>query len=609
MLKATDCANKANGIGKMVCELCGEEMGYGTIKFEHAWVDTILEAATCTEDGLKNRECTVCGEIEEEVVIPATGEHDYVETFIDANCTEPAKYGTICVVCGLAKGDLKVVEGSEALGHEWEEDVIEAGCENAAGVLKTCLVCGEKELVEFTGENAVAALGHKEVAKDIAATCHATGTEGRTVCERCGEEIVAGTEVEINPDNHVLKEDGILVEATCSKAGTARYVCEHGCEYVTYKAYYADHAWSAEKVDNAGTCVYKECTVCGTIEIIETIVEADCENHTFVDVKGFAATDTKDGLTDGKKCSKCGLILYGCEKIPMITCVHEAGEVVIENEVQPTCAKEGSFDEVVYCVLCENEISRTTKKIDKVAHTEEVVPGKAATCTDDGLTDGIKCSVCGVTIKAQEKIPALGAENHVEEILPGREATCKEVGLTEGTKCSVCGAIVKAQEEIPALAHTEVVIEGKAATCTEAGYAESKVCSVCETVIAEATVIPALGHTEFVVPGKAATCAESGLSEGKICEVCFAVIVEQTEIPALGHTEEVIPGTGATCGESGLTDGIKCSVCGEVLKAQEEVTVAHSYSVSYDFNEDYTKKLKIYTCTKCGHTYSEEEDF
>ena len=40
------------------------------------------------------------------------------------------------------------------------------------------------------------------------------------------------------------------------------------------------------------------------------------------------------------------------------------------------------------------------------AHTEETVAGKAATCTEAGLTDGKKCSVCGETIVAQEEIPA-----------------------------------------------------------------------------------------------------------------------------------------------------------------------------------------------------------
>lgn len=41
-------------------------------------------------------------------------------------------------------------------------------------------------------------------------------------------------------------------------------------------------------------------------------------------------------------------------------------------------------------------------------HTVEVIPGKAATATEDGLTDGEKCAVCGEILKAQEVIPATG---------------------------------------------------------------------------------------------------------------------------------------------------------------------------------------------------------
>ena len=129
---------------------------------------------------------------------------------------------------------------------------------------------------------------------------------------------------------------------------------------------------------------------------------------------------------------------------------HTAGKPVRENEVAATCAKEGSYDEVVYCTECEEELSRETKIIAKIAHTEEAVPGKPATCTETGLTEGTKCSVCGDVLKAQEEIPALG---HKEEVVKGKAATCTEKGLTDGTKCSVCGDVLKAQEEISMLPH------------------------------------------------------------------------------------------------------------------------------------------------------------
>jgi len=49
----------------------------------------------------------------------------------------------------------------------------------------------------------------------------------------------------------------------------------------------------------------------------------------------------------------------------------------------------------------------------------------------------------------------IGEEHtHIEEIIPGKEPTCGETGLTEGVKCAVCGAILTKQEEIPALDHS-----------------------------------------------------------------------------------------------------------------------------------------------------------
>jgi len=189
---------------------------------------------------------------------------------------------------------------------------------------------------------------------------------------------------------------------------------------------------------------------------------------------------------------------------------------------------------------------------------------KEATCTEKGVET--RSCACGET--ETREIPALG---HTEEIIPGKEATCTETGLTEGKKCAVCGVILVAQEEIPALRHTEEIIPGKEATCTETGLTEGKKCSVCGEVLVAQEVIPALGHTEEIIPGKEATCTETGLTEGKKCSVCGEILVEQEEIPALGHTEEVIPGKEATCTETGLTEGKKCSVCGEIVVAQEVI--------------------------------------
>ncbi len=136
----------------------------------------------------------------------------------------------------------------------------------------------------------------------------------------------------------------------------------------------------------------------------------------------------------------------------------------------------------------------------KDGHTEEILSAKEATCTETGLTEGKKCSVCGQITVAQEEIPAKG---HTEEVIPAKEATCTEDGLTEGKKCSVCGMVITAQETVPAAGHTEVIDAGKEAQAYADGLTEGKHCSVCGTVIVAQEVIPALGGNagkEFNIP-------------------------------------------------------------------------------------------------------------
>ncbi len=95
-------------------------------------------------------------------------------------------------------------------------------------------------------------------------------------------------------------------------------------------------------------------------------------------------------------------------------------------------------------------------------HVEETILGKAATCNEDGLTDGVKCSVCNEVLKEQEVIEASG---HVEQVLPGREATRTEDGYTEMVKCSVCGKTLVPRYQIPATG----IWSGSAATSFAGG--------------------------------------------------------------------------------------------------------------------------------------------
>ena len=207
---------------------------------------------------------------------------------------------------------------------------------------------------------------------------------------------------------------------------------------------------------------------------------------------------------------------------------------------------------------------------------------------DDKVTTPEQTSVTtpkATTPEATTPEPTTPEHVHTEEVIPGKEATCAEAGLTEGKKCSECGEILVPQETIPALPHTEEVVTGKAATCTETGLTDGKKCTVCGTTTVEQEVIPATGHTEEVIPGKAATCTETGLTDGKKCTVCGETTVAQEVIPVADHT---------------FVDGV-CSVCGA---PEVPACETHSYEVDALTNPARFEKTWG-VCTVCGYIADE----
>ena len=90
------------------------------------------------------------------------------------------------------------------------------------------------------------------------------------------------------------------------------------------------------------------------------------------------------------------------------------------------------------------------------SYTDKVT---APTCTEQGYTTHT-CASCNDSYK-DSYVPAKG---HTEVTVAGKAATCTESGLTDGKKCSVCGTVTVAQKTIAAKGHTYV--DG---TCTVCG--------------------------------------------------------------------------------------------------------------------------------------------
>lgn len=72
---------------------------------------------------------------------------------------------------------------------------------------------------------------------------------------------------------------------------------------------------------------------------------------------------------------------------------------------------------------------------DIQGHTEEIIPAINATCTDDGYTEGIYCSICGEILLPQEVIPALG-HTWSEWATIGN---ISGITIEETRHCTICG--------------------------------------------------------------------------------------------------------------------------------------------------------------------------
>ncbi len=113
---------------------------------------------------------------------------------------------------------------------------------------------------------------------------------------------------------------------------------------------------------------------------------------------------TKISATE-PNCNEAGNIEYWvCECSKYFDDENATNEITLEDTVVPpkhTPGEDATCTEAQICVYCGELISEAK------GHVEEVVPGFAPDYGKEGLTDGVKCSVCGETIVEQKVLEAL----------------------------------------------------------------------------------------------------------------------------------------------------------------------------------------------------------
>lgn len=259
-----------------------------------------------------------------------------------------------------------------------------------------------------------------------------------------------------------VRLDSVTVTVSCKHANKSTTTVDATCE------------------ENGSITV--TCNDCGRTISTETITSS---GHTEVILVAVEATCKSTGLTEGKKCSKCGEVLKEqtvllvlehtdttgdnlCDNLcgneicgALVECIHQLDEGTITK--YPTCSELGIKEYKCIKLNCTH-VEVEELEIDPSNHTEEDIPGKAATCTEDGLTDGKKCSECGEITLEQETISAINHENAYA--VSGKDPTCTEPGLTAGVYCPDCETYPTPQEETSATGHNYT--EGACSSCGKA---------------------------------------------------------------------------------------------------------------------------------------------
>ena len=338
-------------------------------------------------------------------------------------------------------------------------------------------------------------------------------------------------------------------------------------------------------VDNSGTGSGGTLKKLGTRTVVK-------EGHKAVKDAAVAATCETTGKSEGSYCSVCNTVIKAQTTTAALGHSWDSGKVT----KAATCTATGT--KIYTCTRCKKT---RTETIAATGHKAVKDAAVAATCETAGKTEGSHCSVCGIVIKAQTTVAALGHSWDGGKIT--KAATC----TTAGTKTYTCTRCKKTRTEtIAATGHKAVKDAAVAATCETAGKTEGSHCSVCNTVIKAQTTIAALGHNwDSGKVTKAATCTTAG-TKTYTCTRCKKTRTET--IAATGHKAVKDAAVAATCETVGKTEGSHCSVCNTVIKAQTTVAaLGHSWD-----GGKVTKAAtctaagtKTYTCTRCKKTRTE----
>lgn len=305
------------------------------------------------------------------------------------------------------------------------------------------------------------------------------------------------------------------------------------------------------------------------------------------------ATCGKDGSkTVTTSCSDCGYVISVENNVVIpATNNHTPAAAVKENVKPATCETAETYDSVVYCSVCGQEISRTQMtgeaalghKWGEWKHDDSTAKAESKhtrTCANDAThTDSAACNFTSQV-----------TQNQTADQPEITTYTCKDCGYsyTEETK--------------PALGHThnygapvadytsgEAFVEGKdythTATCTGEGTCSQP------TKTDKCTF-------DNGVETKAATCTEDGVKTFT-CTECGGTYT--VAIPATGHAWGQWSHDAATA----EADATHTRVCANDASHKETKACDFTAKVTQEATLDQAE-ITTYTCKDCGYSYTKE---
>lgn len=305
------------------------------------------------------------------------------------------------------------------------------------------------------------------------------------------------------------------------------------------------------------------------------------------------ATCGKDGSkTVTTSCSDCSYVISVEHNVVIpATNNHTPAAAVKENVKPATCETAETYDSVVYCSVCGQEISRTQMtgeaalghKWGEWKHDDSTAKAESKhtrTCANDAThTDSAACNFTSQV-----------TQNQTSDQPEITTYTCKDCGYsyTEETK--------------PALGHTHNYGAPVADYTSGQAFVESKDYTHTATCTGEGTCSQPTKTDKCTfdngVETKAATCTEDGVKTFT-CTECGGTYT--VAIPATGHAWGQWSHDAATA----EADATHTRVCANDASHKETKACDFTAKVTQEATLDQAE-ITTYTCKDCGYSYTKE---